>query len=99
MRSIAVQTVAELGGEHSLLTKMRAEHIELERLLEDVAGASGDAQDEAFTRLRRLVFPHAYAEETVVWPAIRAVARDGDEKTLPRRRAPTPQSLAARRAT
>lgn len=82
MRSIAEQTVDESGGEGSLLAKMRVEHVELDRLLEDVERTSGDEQEEALTRLWRLVFPHAYAEETVVWPAIRAVAGDGDEKTL-----------------
>jgi hypothetical protein len=82
MRSIAAQSVEELGGPRSLLTKMRQEHAELERMLERLVATSGDEQDEVLTRLWRLVFPHAYAEETVVWPAIRAVSRDGDELTL-----------------
>ncbi|WP_309124961.1 hypothetical protein [Kocuria sp.] len=34
------------------------------------------------TRLWRLVFTHAYAEGTVVRPAIRAVSTDGKELTL-----------------
>ena len=61
---------------------MRREHGELDDVLERLANSSGDEQDEVLTRLWRLVFPHAYAEETVVWPAIRAVSGDGDELTL-----------------
>ncbi len=82
MRSIAEQSVEELGGRGSVLAIMRREHGELEELLERVADTSGDEQDELLTRLWRLVFPHAYAEETVVWPAIRAVSGEGDELTL-----------------
>jgi hypothetical protein len=33
-------------------------------------------------RIALLVFPHAYAEETVVWPVIRRVLPDGDALTL-----------------
>ncbi|MGQ1799077.1 hemerythrin domain-containing protein [Kocuria oceani] len=82
MRSIADQSVEELGGPSSVLVRMRREHGEQEALLQRLEATSGDAQDEVLTRLWRVVFPHAYAEETVVWPAIRAVSDDGDELTL-----------------
>ncbi len=82
MRSIAEQSVEELGGRGSVLAIMRREHGELEELLERMTHTSGDEQDELLTRLWRLVFPHAYAEETVIWPAIRAVSGEGDELTL-----------------
>lgn len=82
MRSIATQSVEELGGRGSVLVKMRREHSEQESLLQRLGEASGDDQDEVLTRLWRLLFPHAYAEETVVWPAIRAVSSRGDDLTL-----------------
>ena len=82
MRSTATQSVAELGGKGSVLVRMRREHGELEDLLKRLEHTRGDEQDEVLTRLWRFVFPHAYAEETLIWPAIRAVAGDGDEATL-----------------
>lgn len=82
MTSIADQTVEELGGASSVLVRMRREHAEQEALLQRVESTSGEDQDEVLTRLWRLVFTHAYAEETVVWPAIRAVSADGEALTL-----------------
>ncbi|TWG23772.1 hemerythrin HHE cation binding domain-containing protein [Actinoplanes teichomyceticus] len=54
----------------------------MERMLQRLDRTRGDDQDAILMRLWRFVFPHAYAEETLVWPAIRAVADDGDETTL-----------------
>lgn len=82
MTSIADQTVEELGGPSSVLVRMRREHGEQEALLQRLETTTGEDQDEVLTRLWRLVFTHAYAEETVVWPAIRAVSADGEELTL-----------------
>ncbi len=81
MRSITSQSVAELGGPGSVLARMRGEHVELDRLLDNLARTRGDEQDEVLTRLWRFVFPHAYAEETLIWPAVRAVSPDGDAVT------------------
>jgi hypothetical protein len=47
-----------------------------------VRSTTGDAQDEALTRLCRLVFPHAFAEEAVLWPAVRAALPDAEEMTV-----------------
>ena len=33
-------------------------------------------------RIARLVFPHAFAEESVLWPELRRVLPDGEELTL-----------------
>lgn len=82
MTSIADQTVEELGGPSSVLVRMRREHGEQEALLQRLETTTGKAQDEVLTRLWRLVFTHAYAEETVVWPALRAVSADGENLTL-----------------
>ncbi|MCW2579747.1 MAG: Hemerythrin cation binding domain protein [Blastococcus sp.] len=81
-RSIAHQTVEELGGPGSVLVRQRDDHIELDRLLHELDGATGAAQEEVLTRIDRLVFSHAFAEETVLWPVMRRVLPDGDELTL-----------------
>ena len=82
MRSIADQTDDELGGPGSVLVRQRRDHIELDRLLHDLDGATGAAQEEVLTRIDRLVFSHAFAEETVLWPVLRRVLPDGDALTL-----------------
>lgn len=82
MRSIADQTDDELGGPGSVLVRQRRDHVELDRLLHELDGATGAAQEEVLTRIDRLVFSHAFAEETVIWPAIRRVLPDGDALTL-----------------
>ncbi|GAA2724208.1 hypothetical protein CAE01nite_09670 [Cellulomonas aerilata] len=81
-RSIAHQTEAELGGRLSVLTRQRADHIELDRLLRRLGGTTGAAQDAVLQRLYRLVFPHAFAEESVLWPVMRRHLPDGGELTL-----------------
>ena len=81
-RSIALQTPDELGGDGSLLVRQRRDHAELDRLLLELQQTVGTEQDAVLTRLARLVFPHAYGEETVVWPVLRRVLPDGHEITL-----------------
>jgi hemerythrin superfamily protein len=82
MRSIADQTVEELGGPRSVLVRQRDDHIELDRLLQELDGSTGQAQEEVLNRIDRLVFSHAFAEETVLWPVLRRVLPDGDALTL-----------------
>ena len=79
-RSVADQDLTQLGGATSLLARQRRDHAELDRLLDALAAAPDD--DALLTRLARLVFPHAYAEETVVWPVLRATLPDGEQLTL-----------------
>jgi hemerythrin superfamily protein len=81
-RSIAHQTVDELGGPGSVLARQRADHVELDRLLHELDGTTGAAQEEVLQRIDRLVFSHAFAEETVLWPVLRRVLPDGDALTL-----------------
>src|SRR3712207_4329209 len=59
-RSIAHQTVDELGGPGSVLVRQRDDHIELDRLLTELDGTTGTAQEEVLTRIDRLVFSHAF---------------------------------------
>jgi hemerythrin superfamily protein len=81
-RSIAKQTVAELGGPTSVLVRQRTDHEKLDRLLTELQASSGTAQEEVLTRIDRLVFSHAFAEETVLWPVLRRVLADGEQLTL-----------------
>jgi hemerythrin superfamily protein len=81
-RSIADQTVEELGGPGSVLTRQRRDHVRLDRMLSALEGASGSGQEEMLQRVNRLVFSHAFAEETVLWPVLRRTLPDGDALTL-----------------
>ncbi|GAA1757353.1 hypothetical protein GCM10009767_15860 [Kocuria aegyptia] len=65
-----------------MLTRQRRDHVKLEDLLEDLAGTTGAAQGQVLLRIHRLVFPHAFAEEAVLWPVMRRVLPDGHELTL-----------------
>ncbi|MGY1750243.1 hemerythrin domain-containing protein [Modestobacter sp. SYSU DS0511] len=80
-RSIADQTVAELGGPTSVLVRQRKDHAELGRLLTELDGTTGREQEQVLRKVDRLVFSHAFAEETVLWPVIRRVLPDGDALT------------------
>ncbi len=82
MRSIAHQTDDELGGPSSVLVRQRRDHIALDELLHELGGTTGAAQEEVLTRIDRLVFSHAFAEETVIWPVVRRVLPDGEALTL-----------------
>ena len=81
MSSIANDTAADLGGHGIVLARQKPDHITLNGLLEQVQRARGAKQDEILTQIWRLVFRHAYAEETVLWPAMRAALPDGDALT------------------
>jgi hemerythrin superfamily protein len=81
-RSIAEQTVEELGGPTSVLVRQRRDHAELDRLLHELDDVVGAAQDDVLRRVGRLVFSHAFAEETVLWPVLRRVLPDGEQLTL-----------------
>ena len=82
MRTIANQTVDELGGPWSVLTRQRRDHERLDELLRRVEATTGADQDRALLDVHRLVFPHAFAEESVLWPVLRSELDDGEELTL-----------------
>ena len=82
MRSIAEQNAHELGGRLSVLTRQKRDHVKLQSLLEELKGVTGAAQGRVLLRIYRLVFPHAFAEEAVLWPVMRKVLPDGHELTL-----------------
>ena len=81
-RSIADQTVEELGGPTSVFVRQRNDHVELDRLLHELDGTTGTEQERVLRKIDRLVFSHAFAEETVLWPVIRRVLPDGEALTL-----------------
>jgi hemerythrin superfamily protein len=80
--SVAHQSVDELGGPFSVLVRQRNDHVTLNRLLEELRTTAGAEQDRVLLRIYRLVFPHAFAEEAVLWPVMRRVLADGEELTL-----------------
>jgi hypothetical protein len=83
MRSLAEQTTAELGGRWSILARQKAEHVQLDALLGQLQAAPDrQSQDGVMRRLNRLVFPHAFAEESVLWPELRRRLPDGEQLTL-----------------
>lgn len=65
-----------------MLTRQKRDHVELDRLLHAIDAATGTERQELLNRLCRLVFPHAFAEESVLWPVVRRVLPDGAELTL-----------------
>jgi hemerythrin superfamily protein len=81
LRSIAQQTTPELGGEGSVLARQRSDHIRLHELIAEHDSAPVERRKDVLHELHRLVFPHAFAEETVLFPAIRRLVPDGDELT------------------
>ena len=82
MRSIAEQSGGELGGPISVLYRQRRDHIRLADYLEAVSRSTGTEQQRVLLSIYRLVFPHALAEEAVLWPVIRRVLPDGDALTF-----------------
>ncbi len=83
MKSIADQDDAALGGAMSILVRQKRDHVRLDELLHELGrAAGGDQQREVLNRINRLVFPHAFAEEAVLWPTLRRLLPDGEQLTL-----------------
>ncbi|MFF7449697.1 MULTISPECIES: hemerythrin domain-containing protein [unclassified Streptomyces] len=81
-RTIAEETVEQLGGRDSVLARQRRDHAEMDRLMNayDIADG-GEERERLLKDLVQLVFSHAFAEETVLWPAVRRSVVDGEELT------------------
>ena len=82
LHSIAGQSAEALGGPGSIIVRQRRDHERLRELMARVRATEGAAQDEALTELCRLVFPHAFAEEAVLFPAARKVLPAGEALSL-----------------
>lgn len=81
-RSLANQSVDELGGRLSVLSRQKLDHIRLGDLLQRLRRARRGEEGPILLSIYRLVFTHAFAEEAVLWPVIRRVLPDGHELTL-----------------
>jgi hemerythrin superfamily protein len=82
MKSLATQSESELGGRGSVLARQKRDHIRLDGLLQRLDEVPADGQDAVLLKIYRLVFPHAFAEEAVLWPVIRRVLPEGHALTL-----------------
>jgi len=82
MRSLAEQSDSDLGGPVSVLTRQKRDHVKLNGLLDELDRTEPADQDPVLRRIYRLVFPHAFAEEAVLWPVLRRVLPDGEALTL-----------------
>jgi len=80
--SLADQDETQLGGLLSILVRQKRDHIKLNRLLIELETSNGARQDRVLIRIYRLVFSHAFAEESILWPVIRRVLPDGEALTL-----------------
>ena len=84
-RSVADQSVTALGGPWSILALQRADHVRLDRLMDRARATvrtGGREHAVALRAVARLVFTHAFAEESVLFPAARRVLPEGDPLTL-----------------
>ncbi|CAL9672825.1 hypothetical protein SUDANB105_07640 [Streptomyces sp. enrichment culture] len=79
--SIKDQTLQQLGGQGSVLARQRRDHAEIDRLMGCYRTGIGRERQQALKEVVQLVFSHAFAEETVLWPAVRRFVPDGDELT------------------
>jgi hemerythrin superfamily protein len=82
MKSLAEQSPSELGGRLSVLSRQKRDHIKLDELLHRLETVAPSEQPPVLLRIYRLVFPHAFAEETVLWPVMRRLLPEGHELTL-----------------
>lgn len=65
-----------------VVTLQRREHARLDQLLHRLGETHGIEQDAVLRDVNRLVFPHAFAEESVLWPLLRRHLPDGEQLTL-----------------
>ncbi|MGW0565612.1 hemerythrin domain-containing protein [Streptomyces sp. NPDC003016] len=81
--SIAQQSVEQLGGQASILARQRRDHAELDRLMNLYASGNlpREERQQTLKDIVQLTFSHAFAEETVLWPALRRLAPDGEALT------------------
>ncbi|MFJ4537166.1 hemerythrin domain-containing protein [Streptomyces tibetensis] len=81
-RTIEDQTVEQLGGPSSVLARQRRDHAEMDRLMERYGALTDDRERErVLEEVVQLVFSHAFAEETVLWPVVRRSVADGEDLT------------------
>ncbi|MEU5253672.1 hemerythrin domain-containing protein [Streptomyces longwoodensis] len=81
-RTIEDQTLEQVGGPGSVLARQRRDHAEMDALMgRHRALPDGEERERVLQQTVQLVFSHAFAEETVLWPAVRRLVEDGEELT------------------
>jgi hypothetical protein len=65
-----------------VLARQKRDHVKLGVLLDRLEAAPPGEEAPLLRQLYRLVFPHAFAEEAVLWPVLRHVLPDGEALTL-----------------
>jgi len=83
LTSVADQSEDERGGPGSILSRQSADHADLDRLMRAYdAEPDADARGKIVAELGERALRHAFAEETVLFPAYRKhLPGDGDELT------------------
>lgn len=66
----------------SVLNRQKQDHVRLDRLLDRLRDASPRDRNRVLRSIYRLVFPHAFAEEAILWPVIRRLLPEGHALTL-----------------
>jgi hypothetical protein len=80
--SLKEQNLYRLGGRRSVLARQRREHAVMDRLMGEYLTSNDDQHRERVLKeVVQLVFSHAFAEETVLWPTVRHSVPDGEELT------------------
>ncbi|MFC8367377.1 hemerythrin domain-containing protein [Streptomyces sp. NPDC057239] len=80
--SITRRDSAALGGNGSILMRQCRDHARLDTMMNRwLAGGADDELDALWQGIVQLVFSHAFAEETVLWPLLRRAAPHGEELT------------------
>jgi hemerythrin superfamily protein len=79
--TIADQTDEQLGGAGSVLVRQRRDHERLDRLIGQFETVARADQPDILRQINQLVFSHAFAEEVVLWPAIRRMVPGGEALT------------------
>jgi len=92
--SIANQSISQLGGPLSVLSLQKRDHVRLGELSRRLVDTPAAGQKAVLLDIYRLAFPHAFAEEAVLWPLIRRVLPDGDAVSLQAKTTALQQRLA-----
>ncbi|MEU1041884.1 hemerythrin domain-containing protein [Streptomyces sp. NPDC005907] len=78
--SISTQDASQLGGEGSILLRQRRDHAQLDAMMNRYLNPHSTPEQRAalWKDIVQLVFSHAFAEETVLWPLLRRIHGDGE---------------------
>jgi hemerythrin superfamily protein len=71
-------TMTDVQTADDVVSFLKAQHEEIKRLFAEVDRTTGDARNEAFTSLRRLLAVHETAEEEVVHPEAKSTLSNGE---------------------